>query len=66
MWAGEYVSMRLLAHEFCRRTSKEKTPGLAVTGDALEQRKRIADPVGRSGGELAGVEEGVDRDDLLE
>lgn len=37
-----------------------------MAGDALQQRKGIADTVARSGGELAWVEQRIDRDDLLQ
>lgn len=45
---------------------EEQGAGLVVGSHTLEQSQGITDPVGGGGGELGGVEEGVDGDDLLD
>lgn len=49
-----------------QHTIEEQCAGLVVGGHALEKGQSITDPVGSSGSELGGVEEGVDGDDLLD
>lgn len=49
-----------------QHTVEEQCAGLVVRGHALEKGQRIADPVRGGSGELGGVEEGVDRYDLLD
>lgn len=56
-WAGDKVR---------RHTVEKQCAGLIVGGHALEKGQSIADPVGGGGGELGGVEEGVDGYDLLD
>ena len=47
-------------------TSKEQTSSVAVTSNALKESEGITNTVACGGGQLTGVEEGVDADDLLE
>lgn len=47
-------------------TIQEESASLVVGSNALQQSKRVADPVRGSSGELRRVEQGVDGDDLLE
>lgn len=49
-----------------QHTVEEQCAGLVVGGHTLKKGQGIADPVGGSSGELGGVEEGVDRYDLLD
>jgi hypothetical protein len=46
-------------------STQEEASSLTVRGDTLEQRQSIADTVRGSCGELRGVQQGVDGDDLL-
>ena len=49
-----------------QHTVEEQCTSLVVGGHALQKGKSIADPIGGRGGELRGIEEGVDGDDLLD
>jgi len=47
------------------RTVEKQGTGLIVGCDALQQRKRIAYPVGSRSCKLGGIEKGINGDDLL-
>lgn len=63
-----YISKKFgaLGLLIAEHTPKEQSTGLAVGRHALQQRQRVAHSVRRGSRQLRWIEQGIDRDDLLQ